>query len=91
MRVAEEAAETFNRTDVPEDYTFNSAKNSFIVGDDERNKSKYVDNDTYTIMELYQDNRFYNICVNHNYSIVHVPTNVYDLGRMRCVLHVSLM
>jgi hypothetical protein len=89
MRVAEEEAEAFNRTDVPENYTFYSAKNSFIVGDDEQ--SEYLNNDTYTPMELYPDNRFYDIPVNLNYSIIHVPTNVFDLGRMRCVLHVTLM
>ena len=89
MRVAEEEAEVFNRTDVPENYTFYNTKNSFIVGEAEQ--SKYLNNNTYTPMELYPDNRFYNIPVNLNYSIVHVPTNVYDLGKMRCVLHVSLV
>jgi hypothetical protein len=89
MRVAEKEAEGFNRTDMPENYTFYSAKNSFIVGSAEQ--SNYLDNNTYTPMELHPDNRFYNIPVNLDYSIVHVPTNVYDLGRMRCVLHVSLL
>jgi len=89
MRVAEEEAEAFNRTDMPENYTFYSAKNSFIFGAAEQ--SVYSDNNTYTPMELYPDKRFYDIPVNLNYSIVHVPTNVYDLGRMRCVLHVSLI
>ena len=89
MMVAEEEAEAFNRTDVPVNYTFYSAKKSFIVGDAQQNK--YLDNNTYMPMELYPDNRFYNIPVNLNYSIVHVPTNVYDLGRMRCVLHISVL
>jgi VWA N-terminal. len=89
MNVAEDAAEAFNRTDVPENYTFYSAKNSFIVGYEEQ--SEYVDNNTYTPMELHPDNRFYNIPVNLNYSAVHVPTNIYDLGRMSCVLHISLI
>jgi hypothetical protein len=31
-------------------------------------------------MELYPDSRFYNIPVNLNYSIVHVPTNIYYEG-----------
>jgi hypothetical protein len=83
MNVAEDAAETFNRTDVPENYTFYSAKNSYIVGDAEQ--SVHLDNNTYTPMELYKDNHFYNIPVNLNYSIVHVPTNVFDLGRLSCV------
>jgi len=78
MRVAEEEAEVFNRTDVPENYTFYNTKNSFVVGEAEQ--SKYLNNNTYTPMELYPDNRFYNIPVNLNYSIVHVPTNVYDLA-----------
>jgi len=89
MRVAEEEAEAFNRTDMPENYTFSSAKNSFLFG--AANQSKYTNNNTYTRIELYPDKRFYNIPVNLDYSIVHVPTNVYDLGRMRCVLHVSLI
>jgi len=88
VRVAEEEAEAFNRTDVPENYTFYNAKYSFIVGEAEQ--SKYSKNSTYTPMELYPDNRFYDIPVNLNYSIVHVPTNVYDQGKMRCVLRVSL-
>jgi len=89
MRVAEEEAEAFNGTDMSENYTFYSAKNSFIFGAAEQ--SKYSDNNTYTLMELSPYERFYNIPVNLDYSAVHVPTNVYDLGRMRCVLHVSLI
>ena len=68
---------------MPDNYTFYSAKNSYIVGD--TGQSEHLDNDTYMSMELYSDNRFYNIPVNLNYSIVHVPTNVYDLGRTNCI------
>jgi voltage-dependent calcium channel alpha-2/delta-4 len=86
MNVAEDRAETFNRTDVPENYTFYNAKHSYFVGD--KKQSKLENNKTYTPMELHRDNRFYNISVNLNYSMVHVPTNVYDRGRLRYVLHV---
>ncbi|PNF16349.1 hypothetical protein B7P43_G10507 [Cryptotermes secundus] len=72
---AEDAAESFNRTNVPENYTFYSAKDSYIAGDTEQ--SENLDNSTYTPMELYTDSHFYNIPVNLNYSIVHVPTNIY--------------
>jgi hypothetical protein len=89
MNEAEDGAEAFNRTDVPENYTFYNAKHSFFVG--EEKQSKLVNNKTYTPMELQPDNRFYNISVNLNYSMVHVPTNVYDLGRLRYVLHVYVI
>jgi hypothetical protein len=89
MDVAEDTAEAFNRTDVPENYTFYSAKNSYIVGEEVDEKT--FDNKTYTSMELYPDDRFYNIPVNLNYSMVHVPTNIYDLGRLRRVLNVSVI
>jgi hypothetical protein len=78
MTAAEDAAESFNRTNVPDNYTFYSAKDSYIAGDTEQ--SENLDNSTYTPMELYPDSRFYNIPVNLNYSIVHVPTNIYYEG-----------
>jgi hypothetical protein len=89
MNTAEDASESFNRTDVPHNYTFYSAKSSYIIG--EVQQSEYMDNETYTPMELYPNNHFYNIPVNLNYSIVHIPTNVYDLGMLRLVyLYISL-
>lgn len=78
MTAAEDAAESFNRTNVPDNYTFYSAKDSYIAGDTEQ--SENLDNSTFTPMELYPDIRFYNIPVNLNYSIVHVPTNIYYEG-----------
>ncbi|XP_069675652.1 voltage-dependent calcium channel subunit alpha-2/delta-3-like isoform X2 [Periplaneta americana] len=78
MSAAEDAAEGFNRSDVPANYTFYSAKHSFIVG--EAHRSVYEDNNTYTPMELRPDYHFYNIPVNVNHSCVHVPTNVYDMA-----------
>lgn len=76
MNAAEDAAESFNVTDVSQNYTFCSAKSSYIAGE----VTQSVDNDTYKPMELYPDSRFYSIPVNLNYSTVHVPTNVYDQG-----------
>jgi hypothetical protein len=76
VNAAEDAAESFNGTDVSHNYTFYSAKNSYVVGEETESK----DNDTYKPMELHPDNRFYNIPVNLNYSAVHVPTNVFDHG-----------
>jgi voltage-dependent calcium channel alpha-2/delta-4 len=79
MIAAEDAAESFDRSNMPENYTFYSAKDSCIAGDTEQCEN--VDNSTYTPMELYPDSRFYNIPVNLNYSIVHVPTNIYYEGK----------
>lgn len=76
MNAAEDAAESFNGTDVPHNYTFYSAKKSYISGEVMGSKN----NDTYKPMELQADNHFYNIPVNLNYSAVHVPTNVFDQG-----------
>jgi hypothetical protein len=78
VTTAEDAAESFNRTNVNDNYTFYSAKDSYIAGDTEQ--SENLDNSTFTPMELHPDSRFYNIPVNLNYSIVHVPTNIYYGG-----------
>ncbi|KDR23040.1 Voltage-dependent calcium channel subunit alpha-2/delta-3 [Zootermopsis nevadensis] len=74
VNAAEDAAEFFNGTDALHNYTFYSAKNSYVVGDVTDGK----DDDAYKPMELDPNKNFYSIPVNLNYSSVHVPTNVFD-------------
>ena len=79
MYAAEEKSESFDRSNVPTNYTFYSAKYSYIVGEEEQ--SPYVNHTLYTDMYLSPHRHFYNIPVNMSHSAVHVPTNVYDFGK----------
>ncbi|PSN31193.1 hypothetical protein C0J52_22419 [Blattella germanica] len=66
MLAAEEAAEFYNSSDVPENFTFYSSKNSFIEG--EPAQSRYMNNKTYAPMYLTPDSHFYDIPVNLSYT-----------------------
>ena len=80
MYAAEETAESFNSSSVPKNFTFYSAKYSVLVGEEEQ--SPYINRTLYTDMYLTPHPDFYNIPVNLSHSVVHIPTNVYDLGML---------
>ncbi|KAJ8926858.1 hypothetical protein NQ314_020709 [Rhamnusium bicolor] len=81
---AEEAAEIFEfNSSTP--YQYYSSKWSAIIGEppvkiptslEDNNKTMYLP------MKLNNDTHFYNIAVNTSHSSVHVPTNVFDKGKL---------
>ncbi|XP_043273929.1 voltage-dependent calcium channel subunit alpha-2/delta-3 isoform X2 [Venturia canescens] len=81
LKVAEAAAEEYVREE-NENVTYVSGKYSNVIDMPETSTPQSIRRNysTFRDMELTSDSHFYNIPVNTNYSSVHVPTNVWDLG-----------
>lgn len=85
LNAAEEEAEMFEYNEtIAENFTYYSSKYSTFEGyrATELVESLMVNEGMYLPFDLNQDTHFYNISVNTSYSSVHVPSNIYDKGKL---------
>lgn len=87
MQKAEEIAEEFEFESF-NNFSYHNAKYSTVDG---KGHEDYINETLYAPMSLIPDKQFQNIPVNRNYSSVHVPTNIYDGGKInnkvRLIIH----